>query len=115
VDVIPLSVATRDRLEVLFEGADLVEAEQILSYECLGPGGIEGTGSTNMNGADPVRAMVERLRFAALKVSEGNLDELRRAVAWARVDSRDLLLWAGFDRDVRQHLDWFPETPPESG
>jgi hypothetical protein len=48
----------------------------------------------------------ERLQFAALKLSEGNLDKLNRAVALAKTDWRDLLMAAGFGEDIKAHLAW---------
>ncbi|MCA9729455.1 MAG: hypothetical protein R3E12_05540 [Candidatus Eisenbacteria bacterium] len=99
--MVPLSAATRDRLDVLFEGAERAEAEQILLYECVG----ERNGTE-----DRTPESLERLRFAVLKVSDGDLDELKRAIAWSRVDFRDVLVWAGFHRDPRDHSDWFPES-----
>ena len=46
---------------------------------------------------------LERLRYAALKLSGGRLDALREAVELARIDWRDLLMGAGFGYDVHAH------------
>jgi hypothetical protein len=54
-------------------------------------------------------AASERLQFAALKLSEGNLDKLNRAVALAKIDWRDLLMAAGFGEDIKAHLAWLPQ------
>jgi hypothetical protein len=54
-------------------------------------------------------AASERLQFAVLKLSEGNLDKLNRAVALAKHDWRDLLMAAGFGEDIKAHLAWLPE------
>src|SRR5580704_7032158 len=43
---------------------------------------------------------LERVRFAALKVSKGDLRELQKAVKLAHTDWRDLLMAAGFGHDV---------------
>ena len=51
---------------------------------------------------------LERIRFAALKLSDGDLGELRRAVEIANVDWRDVLVAAGFGHDPRAHELWFP-------
>lgn len=51
---------------------------------------------------------LERVRFAALKLSTGSLAGLRRAVELAKLDARDLLMAAGFGHDVRAHEAWFP-------
>ena len=59
--------------------------------------------------ADASEAALERLQFAALKLSEGNLDKLDRAVALANRDWRDLLMAAGFGEDVDAHKSGTPE------
>ena len=53
---------------------------------------------------DADSAQLDDLRLAALKVSDGNLQKLERAVQLARIDWRDLLVGAGFAADVRAHL-----------
>jgi hypothetical protein len=50
----------------------------------------------------------ERIWFAALKLSNGNLAELRRAVDIAQIDWRDVLVAAGFGHDPRAHEQWYP-------
>jgi hypothetical protein len=52
----------------------------------------------------------DRLCFAALKLSHGNMDELRRAVDLARSDYRDLLMYSGFGRNIHAHEAWFEEV-----
>ena len=60
-------------------------------------------------------AGLERIRFAALKLSNGDLGELRQAVQIAGIDWRDVLVAAGFGHDLRAHERWFPaETQSES-
>lgn len=49
----------------------------------------------------------ERLCFAAIKLSEGSMEELRRAVDLAEIDFRDLLVAADFGHDVHAHDVWF--------
>jgi hypothetical protein len=53
---------------------------------------------------------LERIRFAALKVSDGQLERLEEAVRLAQIDWRDLLVAAGFEYDVYAHLDWWPSS-----
>ncbi len=48
----------------------------------------------------------ERIRFAAVKVSEGQTSKLVDAVYLAQVDWRDLLVAAGFANDVNAHREW---------
>lgn len=49
---------------------------------------------------------LERVRFAALKLSKGDLRELKKAVKLAQTDWRDLLMAAGFGNDVNAHKKW---------
>jgi hypothetical protein len=51
---------------------------------------------------------LERCRFAALKLSCGQLEKLRGAIELAAKDWRDLLMAAGFGRDLEAHLRWLP-------
>jgi len=48
------------------------------------------------------------VRFAALKLSEGNKDKLLRAAQLAQYDWRDLLVAAGFANDAEAHNSWAP-------
>jgi len=97
-----LSPATRRRLEALFRGPDAEIAEHLLVEEC----GNNLPFTENQN-----EYQLERVRFAALKVSNGSLAELVSAVELAKLDARDLLMAAGFGRDVRAHETWFPGDP----
>jgi hypothetical protein len=54
---------------------------------------------------------LERIRFATLKLSDGNLDMLREAIEMAKSDWRDLLMAAGFAYDVTEHSRWLPKPP----
>jgi hypothetical protein len=51
---------------------------------------------------------LERFRFAALKLSNGNLDKLREAIGIAKSDWRDLLMAAGSANDGAEHNRWQP-------
>jgi len=48
----------------------------------------------------------ERIRFAALKVSNGSMEQLMDAVILAQSNWRDLLMWADFVHDVNAHNKW---------
>ncbi len=50
----------------------------------------------NLPFLENVDERIERFQFAALKLSEGKLSELDRAIALAKADWRDLLMAAGF-------------------
>ena len=95
----PLSPATRSRLNSLFSHADRDEAEQLLVELC----------SLNLPGSeDATSTLLERVRFGALKLSEGQTSMLCSAIELANTDWRDLLVAAGFADDVNEHLSWFP-------
>lgn len=98
---VSLSPGTVRRLDVLFAGPDRREAERLLAEEC-------GSNLPFCENSTP--ESLERLRFAALKLSNGSLPELRKAVALAKLDWRDLLMAAGFGHDLTAHAAWYPES-----
>ena len=53
----------------------------------------------------------ERIRFAVLKLSNGDLNALQRAIDLAQTDWRDVLVAAGFGDDVAAHHSWRPNAP----
>ncbi len=57
---------------------------------------------------------LERLRFAALKISEGKLDRLQKAVNQAQRDWRDELVWAGFADRLEVHNLWAKQVLGEA-
>jgi hypothetical protein len=52
---------------------------------------------------------LERFRFAVLRVGEGNIDKIRKAIDLAKLDWRDLLVAAKFADSVRAHELWAKE------
>ncbi len=96
---VPLSPETRRRLDALFLAEDRTAAEAMLVDDC---------GSNLPFDEDKNEFELERVRFAALQLSQGKLSGLRDAVELAKIDSRDLLMAAGFGRDARAHEAWFP-------
>jgi hypothetical protein len=84
-----LSPETIRRLGILFAPGDRESARALLRH-CEG----------------------ERLRFAALKVSDGKLALLESAVKLAQVDFRDLLMAADFG-EVDAHRKWQPKPVGE--
>ena len=97
---VPLSLATLSRLKALFSPPEQAEAEQLLVELC----------GSNLPLCEHYDAIsLERLRFAALKLSGGRLAELYSAVEMANTDWRDLLVAAGFADDVEAHKSWFPD------
>ena len=49
---------------------------------------------------------IERIRFAAIKFSDGNLDKLYYAINLAQEDWRDLLVATDFANDINAHEVW---------
>ena len=49
---------------------------------------------------------LERIRFAVIKFSEGQLDRFHYAVKLANTDWRDLLVEVGFADDIDYHNEW---------
>lgn len=97
---VSLSSETRSRLEALFAPSEQAEAEQLLVELC----------GNNLPFCDDSDATsLERLRFAALKISGGRLAELYSAVELANIDWRDLLVAADFAYDVEAHKSWVPD------
>jgi hypothetical protein len=97
--VVPLSPKTASRVAALFAPADRDAVSAILVARCGDQ--LPGMLSTS---PDPI----ERIRFAALRLSRGRLRELNHAVALAETDWRDLLVAAGFAEDPTAHLRWTP-------
>ena len=98
--LIPLSPETQRRLDMLFAEPDRQTVTHLLVTQC-------GDNLPLRHDKDP--SGLERIRFAALKLSNGSLAELTRAVQIAQTDWRDVLVAAGFGHDPRAHLTWFPD------
>lgn len=96
-----LSTKTRHHIATLFAASDVEAAELMLVSRC-------GDGLPGMSGASPL--VLERVRFAALRLSGGRLPDLAQAVALAETDWRDLLVAAGFADDTAAHLRWTPSS-----
>ena len=101
ISTIVLSPETQRRLEILFQKDHRVEATRLLVEEC----------GNNLplceNGNE---YSLERIRFAALKWSGGDLSRLREAIQETKCDWRDLLGSAGFADDTQAHKRWIPMT-----
>lgn len=96
---IQLSPETQRRVDALFVGMARQEATDLLVTQC--GANLPFCESSDAHGR-------ERVRFAALKLSRGDLEQLRKAVALAEKDWRDVLVAAGFADDLRVHESWFP-------
>lgn len=86
---------------MLFAPADRAVAELLLMEEC-------GNNLPFLEKLDQFK--LERFRFAAMKLSRGRVDDLRRAIESAKQHWRDMLMAAGFGEDENEHERWWPET-----
>ena len=94
-----ISSETQRRVDILFRQEDRAEAARLLAEQC----------SNNLPFLENLDEKgLERFQFAALKLSGGDLPELRTAIELAKTDWRDLLMAAGFGEDTRAHLFWMP-------
>jgi hypothetical protein len=96
-----LSVDTVKLVNQLFGPDDRAIACRLLAEHC-------GANLPFLKNADSVE--LERYRFAALKLSNGTVDGLGRAIELAKTDWRDLLVAAGFGSDVNAHKAWLRTT-----
>jgi hypothetical protein len=94
-----LSDQTMARVRALFSSEEQGAAIRLLEEDC---------GSNLPFCESATSESAERIRFAALKLSRGNLGELRSIVDHAKIDWRDVLVWAGFGDDVEAHRGWWP-------
>ena len=86
--MIPLSSETRVRLEALFPKGEQDAAAKLLMEKCG-----DGLPLTEWAKED----FWDRIRFAVLKLSSGDLKKLKQEVEGANCDWRDTLMAAGFD------------------
>jgi hypothetical protein len=100
-----LSPETQRRVNLLFRPEEQNIVATLLINEC-------GNNLPFIEELDEYE--LERFRFAALKLSDGNLDKLREAIELAKTDWRDLLMAAGFANDSAEHNRWLP-NPLASG
>lgn len=80
----------------MFTGDEIESACEMLRDECL----CDGV-------KDP--ADLDRIRIAALKISDGTLDGLVDALVLVQTDWRDALMAADFGSDLCAHEHWWPE------
>jgi hypothetical protein len=98
--MIALSPRTQSHVVTLFRVSDVAKVEDLLCREC--------GDALPMLGAAVTPENLERVRFAALRVSGGRFDRLREAISIAQRDWRDLLVEADFANDARAHEAWQP-------
>jgi hypothetical protein len=83
--------------QLFFQEQDLTRVLNALESEC-------GTNLPLCQDSTP--ESLERLRFAAIKVSKGEMGLFREAIDLAKLDWRDLLVWAGFANNIHEHQKW---------
>jgi len=97
--MIELSRATRARIHTLFPQDQWSTVEDLLRRRCGDDlPFVDSSWST----------LAERIRFAVLKLSQGDLEALHREIDEAHVDWRDTLMAAGFGHDASAHKKWRP-------
>jgi hypothetical protein len=94
-----LSNEVKFRITRLFPPEQQEKVRQLLHNDC--GNNLPFQKSVDASGLD-------RVRFAVLKLSDGNMDKLEEAIRIANQDWRDALVWAGFGDDVYAHEEWLP-------
>ena len=97
----PLSKETEKRIELLFPPNEQELVRSLLVSEC-------GNNLPGLQSADSTA--MDRFRFAVLKLSDGDLSELDKALRLASTDWRDLLMAAGFGESLTVHESWLPRA-----
>ena len=95
--MIPLDPETRAVIERLFPSAERERVASRLERE---------VGDSLPGSAGFTAESWQRVRFAVLKLSEGDGSALTRAITLAQTDWRDLLVAAGFADDPSAHRRW---------
>ena len=100
ITMVELSAITGSVVARLFSPEYRREAVRLLEEEC----------SDNLPFCENSDAnALERIRFAVLKISEGDIARLRDAIKIAQQDWRDTLMGAGFGYSVTAHKQWEQE------
>jgi len=95
--MIPLSSDTRHLVAALFPVDLQEEVERWLREECADNLPLVGKADSRS---------LERIRFAVLKLSGGDLDRLLESIDLAQMDWRDLFVAAGFAESLTAHREW---------
>lgn len=96
----PISAESERRIESLFPVDEQELVRTLLLDEC-------GNNLPGLENADS--EAMDRCRFAVLKLSEGELPKLDKALRLAKADWRDLLMAAGFGESLLAHESWMPK------
>ena len=95
-----LGPETQRRVNLLFDPALSGLASRMLMEQC-------GNNIPFDQTCD--KYQMERLPYAVLKLSGGDIDKLQQAINDATVDSRDVLMAAGFGDDIEAHRKWLAD------
>jgi hypothetical protein len=96
----PLTSDTARLVELDFPPEHRLAATELLESRC---------GSNLPLLGDASAESIERVRFAVLKLSNGNIEQLPHHIAIACTDWRDSLVAAGFGHGILAHRKWFSE------
>lgn len=95
--MLELSIKTKQIIDKLFTDNDKPQVIMLLKNDC-------GNNLPFCKNATPHQ--MERIRFAAMKVSGGMVNELKKVIDLAKADWRDLLINAEFANDEVSHEIW---------
>jgi hypothetical protein len=87
---------TINLINYIFSADERNDVMLLLINEC-------GSNLPHINEKSP---LIERIRFAAIKISNGKKKELIKAIELAKTDWRDLLVSAGFEHDINEYNIW---------
>ena len=99
--MVELTAQTLQRVEALFSERERADVVNKLEEDC---------GSDLPLWNPPTPKGLERIRYAVLKLSEGDLDKLDYWIKEANTDWRDVLVAADFADDVKIHRKWMPDA-----
>ena len=100
----PLSRRTTQVVENYFSANHVADAVERLEQDC---------GHMIPFYEDADEFQMERVHFAIIKLSEGQINKMINAINEARIDWRDLFMAAGFGHDVKAHEEWAKEILEE--
>jgi len=95
--MVSLTGDTLEKIRALFPPELQSNVADILATEC-------GNNLPFFENAD--EHQLERIRFAVLKLSNGDLSELKQAIHFAKIDWRDVVVAAGFANSLTAHKEW---------
>jgi hypothetical protein len=98
----PLTDTVCQKIDALFAPGSGEAARKLIEEKCGADLPLSGRMGPDASGFD-------RIRFAVLKLSGGDLSRLEHEIAGAHYDWRDTLMAAGFGEDIDAHLKWNPK------